>query len=68
MRQAVGMLLSRLLRSRPGTDAAAIAGVRVEGVGPADVLLQFDGQRADGALGLIASTRRAEVGCDASYG
>ena len=61
-------LVSRLFRSRPGADAAAIAAVLVEGVGPADVLLQFDRQRTDGPLGLMAGTRRAEFGRHASDG
>ena len=51
-----------------GTDAAAIAAVLVEGVGPADVLLQLDGQRPDGPLGLVAGARRAEFSREASEG
>ena len=67
-RQAVGFVFSRLSVSRPGAYATAVAGIAVEGVGPADILLEFDGQRTDRLLGLVTGTRRTELGGHASDG
>jgi hypothetical protein len=57
-----------LLRSSPGSNSMAGAGPGVGGFRPADILLQFDRQRADGTFGLVAGAGRAEFGRDAADG
>jgi hypothetical protein len=57
-----------LLRSSPGSNPVASAGLGVGGFRPANILLQFDRQRADGAFGLVAGAGCAEFGRDAADG
>jgi hypothetical protein len=58
--------VSRLPGPRPGSGAMAVAIAGLQGVGPADILLDFRRQGANRAFGLVAGAGGAELRRDAS--